>query len=337
MPQLIQKTIISVIFATAGLGCADRSAEKAPAPSASTPQADKAALDDPSPGAVPGQAANMVFEGPGKMLPKKVGDFEIASAPRYFGPDNLYDLINGGAEIYAEYGLKKMVTIDYKSKTQAEKTVTVEVYDQGSLLGAFGRMARFLAGRTDLSTVGQGLPDPLKDKGFFGGTDLVYFKDQYLVHITLLDESPSATLASMKAGAKAILPAFASAVADLIPNDPALPADFGLFPAEHRIARGDAWEPNRVAGIDALGAGFTAQYKLEDQAWTLFITPPLEDSGAVERKAKASLSKAQNQGPRACERAGDRIIGFVSFDDKWTEKQRHIVDNQLKQLQKRAG
>ena len=51
----------------------------------------------------PSDAPEAVFEGPGEMVPKTVDGFEISSNPRYFGPGNLYDLINGGAEIYAEF------------------------------------------------------------------------------------------------------------------------------------------------------------------------------------------------------------------------------------------
>ena len=60
-------------------------------------------------------------------------------------------------------GLVKMVTSDYKSQAHATITVTVEIYDMGSSLGALGRVGRFLAGRSDPSKAGEGLPEALRE------------------------------------------------------------------------------------------------------------------------------------------------------------------------------
>ena len=117
------------------------------------------------PGAVAEPPEQMTFEGPGALLGRQVGDWRISSAPRYFGPDNLYDLINGGAEIYVEFGLTKMVTVDYKAPDRKTQTVTVEVYDMGTPNGAFGRVARFLDGLVDPSGAGDGLPADLAELG----------------------------------------------------------------------------------------------------------------------------------------------------------------------------
>ncbi len=277
-------------------------------------------------------APKMVFEGPGEMLPKMVGDFAIAESPRYFGPDNLYDLINGGAEIYAEFGLKKMVTVEYKSKKVAETSVTVEVYDQSSPLGAFGRMARFLTGRKDPSKAGEGLPADLQDRGLFGGTDLVFFKDHYLVHITLLDESPTASLESMKKKGEALLPDFAKAVAEMIKSNPPLPAEFARFPAEHRVARTEAWEPKDTAGVDGVGPGFSARYNDGEKSWTVLMTEVLGDEQTAMAQAESLQKNVDDRTRNGFAALGKRIVGFTTRDDAWTEKDRAAVMKQISQM-----
>ncbi len=276
----------------------------------------------------------MVFEGPGQMMPKEVEDFKIASSPRYFGPDNLFDLINGGAEIYAEFGLKKMVTADFRSDKSPKKTVTVEIYDQGSMLGAFGRMARFLTGRTDPSNVGAGLPTDLAERGLFGGTNITFFKDRYLVNITWLDESASASLEAMTSAARSALPAFAQAVAAKIPANPPLPGEIGLFPAEHRVGRTDAWDPGDAAGIENLGAGFSVRYGHEKTSWTLFATEEQKDALAAESKAKALQKKHADKNKSSFAAAGKRVVGYFTHDEAWTDVNAKAAAAQIQELKK---
>ncbi|MCP4676592.1 MAG: hypothetical protein GY854_13975 [Deltaproteobacteria bacterium] len=292
----------------------------------------------PSPGKASVQPvskpAAMVFEGPGEMLPREVGDFKIASNPRYFGPDNLFDLINGGAEIYTEFGLKKMVTADFRSDKSPKKTVTIEIYDQGSVLGAFGRMARFLTGRTDPSKVGAGLPADLAGRGLFGGTNITFFKDHYLVNITWLDESASSSLEAMTSEAKSALPGFAQAVAAKIPANPTLPKELGLFPAEYRIDRTDAWDPGDAAGIDGLGEGFSVRYGKEKATWTLVATEEHKDTATAESKAKALQKKHADRTKSSFAAAGKRVVGYFTYDEAWTDADAKVATAQTEKLRK---
>jgi hypothetical protein len=257
-------------------------------------------------------ASKMVFEGPGEMLDTEVGDWKIVPGPRYFGPDNLYDLINGGAEIYVGFGLKKMVTADYRSASKDSLSVTVEIYDMGSAKGAFGRMARFLSGRADPSNAGDGLPAGLETKGIMSGTDIIYFKGSYLVHLTLLDESPTATMETMsKAGAQ-ILPIFAESVAAKITEDAPIPAEFAAFPSENRIGRTEAFETKDTAGIGDVGSGFTMRYRQGENSWTLLVTDVFANEALVDEKLKAMLAKEHGAGQVALTKAGKRIVGLVA-------------------------
>jgi uncharacterized protein DUF6599 len=255
--------------------------------------------------------APMTFEGPGKKLPPKIDAWEITSAPRYFGPDNLYDLINGGAEIYVQFGLKKMVTSEYRSPSIENTAVTVEIYDMGSPKGAFGRTARFLDGLLDPSGVGEGLPSPLSGKSILGDGDLVTWKDRYMIHLTLMDESPSASGESIALAGRKILPVFAAAVCARIENDPPLPSIFALFPAEKRLARSEAWQPERLIGVDGFGPGYTVRYVDGKLAWIAFATEELPDE-AASKLAWESVKGADVEGRALVLKvAGKHVVGIV--------------------------
>ncbi len=270
--------------------------------------------DPPKPGA--GKTADapqkMEFRGPGTLVPKTVEGWAISSAPRYFGPANLFDLINGGAEIYVEYGLKEMVTVDYRDKSTAGVTITLEVYDQGTPLGAFGRVARFLAGRLDPSDAGKGLSPELAERGIFGSGDLIFWKGQYLVHLTLLDESPTATPESINAAGQRLLPKFAAAVSAKIKENPSLPSELASFPPEGRLARSGAWLKSKLAGLDELGAGFTVRYKEGDTHWTMCVTDQFKTPEAAKTnlgQATAAWQKKNEQTKRlTIAQAGNRLV-----------------------------
>jgi hypothetical protein len=273
--------------------------------------------------------SKMVFEGPGEMLVTEVGDWKLVPGPRYFGPDNLYDLINGGAEIYVDYGLKKMVTVEYRSAAKESLSVTVEIYDMGSVNGAFGRMARFLSGRADPSNAGKGLPSDLEGKGIMSGTDVIYFKGIYLVHFTLLDESPTATLESMSQVGKEILPIFAETIAAKITDDAPIPAEFSKFPLEDRIGRTEAFEPKDTAGIGALGPGFTVRYAQGENSWTLFGTEEFENEDLAKKKIEEISKKEHGPGEVALKKAGKRVVGLVA---KTKTLSPELVDAKLEKL-----
>ena len=253
----------------------------------------------------------MTFEGPGKKLPTKIDNWEISSAPRYFGADNLYDLINGGAEIYVQFGLKKMVTSEYRSPSIKNTAVTVEIYDMGSPKGAFGRTARFLDGLLDPSGVGEGLPSPLSSKSILGDGDLVTWKDRFMIHLTLMDESPTASGESIALAGKKILPLFAAAVCAKIENDPPPPAIFGHFPVEKKLARSEAWHPEHLIGVDGLGAGYTVRYVDGDLAWIAFVTEELTDE-ASSKSAWESAKGADVEGRALVLKvAGKHVVGII--------------------------
>lgn len=58
-------------------------------------------------------------------------------APETFTPETLHEYINGEAELYRQFGVREMVTASY-IQDKKNWRVTVDVYDMGSALNAFG-------------------------------------------------------------------------------------------------------------------------------------------------------------------------------------------------------
>lgn len=73
-----------------------------------------------------------------EMLLPKVEGWKLAEKPRFYTHENLFDYINGNCELYFSYGFRGLVSAVYSNSSDPEKTVTVDIYDMGTPISAFG-------------------------------------------------------------------------------------------------------------------------------------------------------------------------------------------------------
>jgi len=58
--------------------------------------------------------------------------------PAVYTPDDLFEYINGQAEIYLDYGFQELYTINFIYRNRPDETLTVDVYEMATPLNAFG-------------------------------------------------------------------------------------------------------------------------------------------------------------------------------------------------------
>ncbi len=77
-------------------------------------------------------------EGLVRYLPQsgKVGDWKAGEAPQQYKGETLYDYIDGGADIYHEYGFEEVIVQDYKNP--GGKEITLEIFKMRTDEGAYG-------------------------------------------------------------------------------------------------------------------------------------------------------------------------------------------------------
>jgi hypothetical protein len=102
------------------------------------------------------------------------------NAPQLYKGEDLYLYIDGGAEIYHEYGFKQVLVQDYKSA--AGKSLTLEIFEMANSECAFGIYTFKSSGKGQAIDVGQ--------DGQLEEYYLNFWKGNILVTLTGFDSSP---------------------------------------------------------------------------------------------------------------------------------------------------
>lgn len=162
----------------------------------------------------------------GMVPPAEVNGWKPKSADRAFHGKQLYDYIDGGAELYLSYGFAGLLSRVYVRAGQPD--ITLDFFDMGSSPNAFGV---FSQSREKIEKdAGQGSE--------YGAGQMTFWKDRYYVSIMGQDDTPEVK--------KAIF-ALAKRIADMIPGEGPLPAILdrlpggGLVPESVRYFHHHAW------------------------------------------------------------------------------------------------
>ncbi|MBA7628575.1 hypothetical protein ES703_36063 [subsurface metagenome] len=106
-----------------------------------------------------------------RLLPETVEGWQIGRDDQVFNRENLYNYINGGAEIYLSYGFIEMINRTYVLPDQPD--VIADILDMGTSQNAFGVFAH--SRESIASDFGQGSEYHL---GY-----LHFWKDRYVISI----------------------------------------------------------------------------------------------------------------------------------------------------------
>lgn len=146
------------------------------------------------------------------------------SSEEYVGED-LYLYINGGAEIYHEFGFQRILVQDYKN--EHEKSISLELYEMTTPESAFGIYTFKRGNSGEALTIGNG--------GSLEDYYLNYWKGRFLVTITGFD-SDDETIKGLKI--------IAQSVNNLLPDSGTPPdlvdllPDYGLEKEEIKYFKG---------------------------------------------------------------------------------------------------
>ncbi len=181
------------------------------------------------------------------------------SEVREYAADNLWQYINGAAELFVEYDVQTCQTADLTSEGLV---VTVDLYDMGTPLNAFGVFSRERAGtRVALPGATEAAISP--------PYLALLLKGSTYVKVNALEGELT------DASARALL----GGIARSLPGAPAYPAEIDLLPEDGRIAGTEGFQREGFLGLSELRDCLFAQYADEGgEPWQGFAALPPEGS-----------------------------------------------------------
>jgi hypothetical protein len=195
----------------------------------------------------------------------------------FYTPDNLYDLIDGAADVYLSYGFEKVYLADYGSGDGTE--VRVELYRHNSTVNAFGIYSQ--ERKPDYHFVAMGAQG-YEDEGI-----LNFLTGVYYVKLATHGAGP---------GVRRSLRAVAHAIARHLLQDTLLPSPLALFPTYGKITNGETYVADNFLGYGVLHSAYIAQYKGE-KPFQMFIIP-CESSAAARAMLEAYLKAVKQPAGR---------------------------------------
>ena len=181
--------------------------------------------------------------------------FKKVEGPNYYGPDKLFDYINGGAELFLAYGFLELLVVEFTRGQDQANRVTLEIYNMGTLENAFGIF------KTEEGDEVCQLPGGAE--GRIGNGLLQFYKRKYYVKVFLPPKSEAYPRAVKE---------IAKAIETRIKGDFSHPPFFNLFPMKYRVKGSENYTSKDFLGQPFFKGIASAQFKQGGKVYTVFIS-----------------------------------------------------------------
>jgi hypothetical protein len=274
-----------------------------------------------------------------ELFPDEVRGWRPAEEDSVYTAENLYDYINGGAEVYRAFHVQKVRARRYERPGQPD--IITDVFEMGSSEDAWGVYHHDIREGT---SAGIG-----RESEYLDGT-LSFWKGRFFVSILPFDETEESSRAVMEIGEK---------IAGRIPGEGSPPEllkvlpDQGLrrhstrfFHDHHLMGRHFFLARENILHLSGKTDGLLAGYDLGGETTTLIVV-----SYPSERKASAAAKSFQdailpdagedgmalleNQRWTAARRTGRHWVGVFDAPDRQAAE--NLLQNTIRNLKDHQG
>ncbi|MBI5646361.1 MAG: hypothetical protein HY962_05465 [Ignavibacteriae bacterium] len=189
-----------------------------------------------------------------RLLPKdnEVKGWTRKGEPRSFKAEKLWEYINGGADVYIDYGFKEVVTVDLAA---GDKSMVIDVYEFADFEGAFGLYARERAPSYKFISIGAG--------GYQEGVSLNFYQAKNYIKISAFSDDQDTRTAMKKA---------ADIVSRNIGTFKKAPTLLAYFLPGGLVKNSETFEKKNYLGRNELRDTYTAQYTVKGKSLTAFFS-----------------------------------------------------------------
>jgi hypothetical protein len=222
------------------------------------------------------------------ILPQVEG-WETAEQPQTYWPQNLFEYIDGAAEIYLSYDFQELRVGQYR-KTRGAATLTIEIYDMGNPKNAFGIYSA--------ERPGAGRFLPIGVQGYAEEGALNFMTGRYYAKLLCYDCGQET---------EKVLEEFAAGVTERISERGEFPPILEVFPKEGIVANSEKFILRNFMGYDFFHDGFLADYAVENAEFACFVIEADDPGEAAKMREKYLSFLTRNGSPAERVSFGDHI------------------------------
>jgi hypothetical protein len=219
----------------------------------------------------------------GEPLP---GHPTTQGAPSFYGQDNLYQYMDGGADVYLLYDFQVLLHQDFKS---GQADLSVDIFDMGNAEDAFGMYAAERAPSYNFLDVGS---EAYRNEGI-----LNFLQDRYYIK-----------LAGFGPGSDDLLEKLARVLSERIGGTQKFPALLDKILQEHRVKHSEQFTRQDPLGHRFLSPAYLVSYKQGEVESKLLISVAKDPAEAKTRLD--ALAKYFRESGK-CEAASDLGEGAI--------------------------
>jgi hypothetical protein len=205
-----------------------------------------------------------------ELLPaaSSMDGWQIADGPTEYDSEGLFEYLNGGAPLYLDFGFQGMVHVRYQLGDDPLSSVTLDVYDMGSDLGAFGL---YRSGRPPGAEV--------RDwgaEGYRSGTVTAAWKGGVSIQVQADDDQPELI---------EVMESLVAQVTKSVAGGTSLPQIIGLLPSDGLVPWSERLVAKDLMSHAFLPGGVLATYQVADDGGTLFFSELAGEPAVTEAMA----------------------------------------------------
>jgi len=200
--------------------------------------------------------------------PSTFGNWIVVEGPSEYSPEGLWEYLNGGAPLYLGYGFSRLAHVRYQPSGEDLAGITLDVFDMGSELGAFGIYSSGRPPGAELRQWGA--------EGYRSGAVTAAWKGSYFVHAEADDDLPVLT---------EMLESLVEETCRCIEGSTSPPDILEPLPPEGLVARSERYIAEDLLGHSFLPGGLLATYEIDGREAQLFFS----ELGSTDVAAEAMI------------------------------------------------
>jgi hypothetical protein len=212
--------------------------------------------------------------------------------PDIYYADNLWEYINGAADMYLRYDFKKVMTLTYDR--EPDRSITIDVYEHDGSRYAFGIYSRERPAESSFLKIGA--------QGYYEEGMLNFFQGNYYVKLMGFYVGDDE---------KSFLESIAGQLSNRLGGDTRFPAVLACFPEKNRVEHSESFIAKDFLGRSVLHSAFVADYEFEGGKKQVFIIEAADKDGAQDMVAQY-IKQVEEKGSSVV-----REEGLYRFEDPY--------------------